>query len=109
MGVAWPACARCYAARMDEKTLLSTALGLTDNYQGHGGRGVATERAPWTTPETKACIEVALQNGYLSPLPGFDGRLIISDLGRQRLRALGAFRGTEWEHIRYTATPENER
>ncbi len=87
---------------MDEKTFLWHAFDRTDNYMSHGGRGIPLEHAVWSTAEAKIQIDAALVNGYVAFLPHVANRLIITDLGRQRLRALGGFKGTSLEHIRYS-------
>ena len=94
---------------MDEKVFLWMAWDATDNKRGHGGRGLMVDSSVWTAPDRRAQLDRALANGYVEISALLGGRGIITDLGRQRLRALGGFDGTPLETIRYHQPPEDGR
>jgi len=94
---------------MTEKVMLAMARDATDKLGGHGGRGLSVDNYLWASPEWKALLDAALVNRHIEIVQLSGPRGLITDLGRQRLRALGGFDGTPEETIRYEPDPDATR
>lgn len=97
--------------KLNEKGFLWLAFDATDNYRSHGGKGLLVDTYVWAAPDRRAQLDQALANGYIEIIERdvVGRRGVITDLGRQRLRALGGFDGTPMETIRYTQGSKETR